>query len=164
VKAAVDVAYADAGARVAAVLFGGWDAEAPTVEKVRDLGGEAALPYEPGAFYKRELPCLLAVLEELPRPIECVVIDGYVWLGPERPGLGARLHEAVKLPVVGVAKTEFRGAPAVQVVRGESKRPLFVTAVGVDVAAAAEAVGRMHGVYRVPTLLRRVDQLARGIG
>jgi len=45
--------------------------------------------------------------------------------------------------------------------RGESGSPLFVTAVGIDVALAAQEVRRMHGPYRVPTLLRAVDQLAR---
>jgi hypothetical protein len=33
-------------------------------------------PYEPGAFYKRELPFLLQVLRAAAAPIETVVIDG----------------------------------------------------------------------------------------
>jgi deoxyribonuclease V len=160
VKAAVDVAYGDAGARAAAVWFEGWDATAASSEKVCLI--DEVAPYEPGAFYKRELPCLLAVLAGV-RP-ECVVIDGYVWLGPDRSGLGAHLHQALGVPIVGVAKTSFREAPAMSVLRGESKNPLFVTAVGMDTGAAAAAVARMHGPFRIPTLLRRVDQLARGVG
>ena len=64
--------------------------------------------------------------------------------------------------VVGVAKTRFAGAAdAVAVCRGGSRSPLFVTAVGVDVQEAAQKVAAMHGPYRLPTLLKRVDQLAR---
>jgi deoxyribonuclease V len=73
------------------------------------------------------------------------------------------LHEALggAVPVVGVAKTRFASAAAVDVVRGDSQKPLFVTAAGVDVEWAAEQVKRMHGPYRIPTLLKRVDQLCR---
>ena len=126
---------------------------------------EAVAEYEPGAFYKRELPCLLAVLAKLPAVPDLVVVDGYAWLGPERPGLGAHLYEALKraVPVAGVAKTRFRSADevATAVTRAGSKQPLWVTAVGVDAAEAAECVRRMHGEYRVPTLLNRVDRLCR---
>ncbi|MDI3314894.1 MAG: hypothetical protein QJR12_11665 [Mycobacterium sp.] len=47
--------------------------------------------------------------------------------------------------------------------RGASSRPLFVTAAGTSVLEAAEIVGGMHDRYRLPTLLRRADQLARGL-
>jgi deoxyribonuclease V len=91
-------------------------------------------------------------------------VDGYVLLGPNRPGLGARLFEALgnSIPVIGVAKTYFQGSRAASVRRPGSDRPLFVTAVGVDLGLAAEQIARMHGPFRIPTLLRRVDQLARG--
>ncbi|MFY0538676.1 hypothetical protein [Nannocystis pusilla] len=41
------------------------------------------------------------------------MIDGHVWLGPDRPGLGVHLHRALgeAIPVVGVAKNPFRGRP-----------------------------------------------------
>jgi deoxyribonuclease V len=67
-----------------------------------------------------------------------------------------------RIPVIGVAKTYFQGSRAVSVRRPGSDRPLFVTAVGVDLTAAAQQIASMHGPYRIPTLLRRVDQLARG--
>lgn len=165
--AIVDVDYRTDDAAAACVLAAGWGDDAPAGEVVERVVGVA--PYEPGQFYKRELPCLLAVLARAREssPFDLVVIDGYVWLGDEsRPGLGARLYEALgeTVPVVGVAKTRFLSATlAVPVSRGEeSTRPLFVTAVGVDVAEAAERVRGMHGPYRVPTLLRRADALGRG--
>jgi deoxyribonuclease V len=48
------------------------------------------------------------------------------------------------------------------VVRGGA-RPLHVTALGLDAADAAARVAAMHGPYRLPTLLKRADQLARGL-
>ena len=51
-------------------------------------------PYEPGAFYKRELPCLMRLLDEVDRALEAVVVDGYVTLGPDQRYAGARLAPA----------------------------------------------------------------------
>jgi deoxyribonuclease V len=161
----VDVDYRGDEAAAACVLSAGWNDDVPARELVqRVLGVE---PYVAGQFYKRELPCLLAVLGQVGEPIDLVVIDGYVWLADEsRPGLGAHLYESLgkKVPIVGVAKTQFLSAKlAVPVVRGEANsRPLFVTAAGMDVSEAAARVRGMHGPHRIPTLLRRVDALCRG--
>lgn len=159
----VDVQYAEASARAACVLARAWSDAEPAQTLVADLSPIA--PYEPGAFYKRELPCLLAVLARAPE-VEVVVIDGYVWLDESMtPGLGAHLYEALgkKVPVVGVAKTAFKGSPmAEKVLRPSSAKPLFVTSVGLPASEAAAHVRAMHGDARIPTLLRRVDDLARG--
>jgi deoxyribonuclease V len=48
------------------------------------------------------------------------------------------------------------------VLRGGSARPLYVTAAGLSADEAARRVRDMHGPYRIPTLLKRVDQLCRG--
>ncbi len=125
-------------------------------------------PYEPGSFHRRELPCLLAVLRMLPALPDVAVIDGYVFLPPDaRPGLGARLHEALDgaMPVVGIAKTAFRSAGScsavVPVLRGRSHNPLFVTAIGMAPDAAAGCVRRMAGKHRIPELAAMADRLAR---
>ena len=95
------------------------------------------------------------------------LVDGYVWVGAaRRPGLGAHLHGALGggVAVVGVAKSRYRGTPDARPVRrGGSARPLPVTAVGMAPELAAERVRSMHGEHRLPTLLRRVDQLCRGL-
>lgn len=161
--AALDVYYladpsgAESG-RAAAVVFDDWAAAAAISEHVVTVPDIAA--YEPGAFYKRELPCLLAVLDGLAPDV--VVIDGYVDLAPGRPGLGRHLHEAIGVPVIGVAKTTFHDAVCVPVVRGGSARPLLVTTLGLPEEDAAAWIRGMHGDHRVPTLLLRVDQLSRG--
>lgn len=156
----VDVDYQPGGVTTAAVAFPSWTDEVATIEVVvRSFA--APQPYEPGQFAKRELPFLLAVLERLPL-LDAILVDAFVWLAPDRPGLGKRLHDACGRPVIGVAKTRFEGAQAIEVVRGDSARPLFVTAVGFDVAAAAEHVRAMHGDFRIPTLIKLADSLARG--
>lgn len=113
------------------------------------------------SVYKRELPAILAVLEQLPAAPELVIVDAYVDLGPGRPGLGRRLFDAIGIPVIGVAKTRFAEADAIEVLRGSSARPLFVTAAGVDAMKAAAWIREMHGASRLPTLLKLVDRLAR---
>jgi deoxyribonuclease V len=161
--ACVDVDYRADGAVAACALFGSWPDGLVQENRVRRLMDVA--PYQPGRFYKRELPCLLAVLADVAGPLETILVDGYVWTGAVgQMGLGAHLWEALgrSVPIVGVAKTLFRSATAaLPVVRGDSQRPLWVTAAGLDVAVAAENVRRMHGPHRLPTLLKHVDHLCR---
>lgn len=156
----VDVDYQPAGVTTAAVGWTSWTDELAAIEVVTRSFTPPA-PYEPGQFAKRELPYLLAILERMP-PLDAIVVDAYVWLAPERPGLGKRLHDACGRPIIGVAKTRFEGAIAIEVVRGDSARPLYVTAVDFDEAAAAAHVRAMHGEFRIPTLIKRADSLARG--
>lgn len=160
--ACVDVDYREHESVAACVLFSHWTSALADAEWIERLPPPE--PYQPGEFYRRELPCLLQVLQRAP-VLQAVVIDGYVWLDADsRPGLGSHLYESLqrKVPVIGVAKTAFRGATfAMSVLRGESQSPLYVTAAGMRVELAAAGVQRMHGPYRLPTLLKRVDQLAR---
>ena len=161
--AAVDVQYTADRGLAACVVFPAWDADWPAAEYLHRI--EHVAPYEPGRFADRELPGLLAVLKTVVEPVELVVVDGYVFLDAAgRPGLGAHLHTALGVPVIGVAKTSFQGSPhAVLVNRGQSARPLFVTAVGVDAEVAAARIRGMHGPHRMPTLLTWVDQLAKRV-
>lgn len=159
---AADVFYKEGGgASVAGVVFSSWRDSTPLREFKVHVAEVA--PYEPGAFFRRELPCLMALKAEVDRELALgfVVVDGYATLGPDHPGLGAHLHHEIGLPVIGVAKTAYRGAPAVQVLRGASRQPLFVTAAGVASEWAADRVREMAGPHRMPVLLRRVDQLSR---
>lgn len=159
-----DVAYAEDGSAYAAgVGIRGFDAPDPIWEGGVVIAEIA--PYEPGAFYKRELPCLLAVLATARAAgvePQILVVDGYASFGiAGREALGERLARASGLPVIGVAKTAFAGAKHHEVLRGSSAQPLFVTAVDVDIDRAAEAVRSMHGDHRLPTILARVDRAAR---
>lgn len=158
---AVDVGYPEAGGALAALVL----AEDPTFAEIteeRVVRLDAAAPYQPGAFFQRELPALRAVLDGV--SLDLLIVDGYVQLDPSgRPGLGALASETFGVPVIGVAKTFFQGAThAAPVLRGASARPLFVTATGLPQADAAALVRAMAGPHRIPTALNRVDQLSRG--
>jgi exodeoxyribonuclease-5/deoxyribonuclease V len=93
---------------------------------------------------------------------DVIVVDGFVFLDDEgKFGLGGHLFESmsVKLPVIGVAKSNFATIAALKraVYRGESKKPLYVTAIGMDLDEAAENIGNMAGTYRMPDLLKILD-------
>lgn len=160
--ACVDVDYRPELTVAGCVLFRHW-ADGHEASHLVEHGPPAA-PYEPGQFYRRELPHLLRVLARVEVPLEAIIVDGYAWLGEDRPGLGAHLYEALnrEVPVIGVAKTAYvTTGPSVPVLRGKSLRPLFVSGAGIDSAAAAEHIRRMHGASRTPTMLNRVDRLCR---
>ena len=159
---ALDVSYYNNTAKVASIGFKNWDDSKASYENISYLKDIA--PYKAGAFYKRELPPLLFALNSLD-DIETIIIDGYVWLEePKRFGLGMYLYEELerKYPIIGVAKNRFKNTPKkCELFRGESKKPLFITSVGLDLEEAKRVIFNMHGKYRIPTLLKRVDSLTR---
>jgi deoxyribonuclease V len=161
VFAAVDVCYpASGGACAAAVLAG--DAAFAEVTDERTAWLADVVAYEPGEFYRRELPALTAVLTGI-TGLSQLIIDGYVDLDASgRPGLGVHAHAEFGVPVIGVAKTAFHTAThAIPVLRGRSARPLYVTAIGLSLSAAAEQVRTMSGRFRLPDALRQADALGR---
>ncbi|WP_235951580.1 endonuclease V [Crateriforma spongiae] len=161
--ACIDVGYTDSAARAACVVIDDWHASSAVAEHVAMI--HEVKEYQPGEFYRRELPCIQAVLAKLDQPPTCIVVDGYVWRdGNDRPGLGAHLYETLdrKIPIIGVAKNPFKETDhATELRRGTSDRPLYVTAVGIPIAQAVLNIGAMHGPHRIPTILKRVDQLSR---
>lgn len=162
--AALDVAYAARDAGAAAAWAGAPRATgAPPFEtRVASLADVA--PYQPGAFYARELPALQAVLAAAPSA-DLLLIDGYAMLDASgRPGLGAHLFNALggAIPVIGCAKSAFRGDDvSIAVTRGAGRTPLHVTAIGLDPAAAAKLVAALHGDHRLPEIVKAADRAAR---
>lgn len=160
---AVDVDYQGAGGVAAGVLLRNWSDAVAAREIVVRI--PAVAEYVPGEFFRRELPCIEAVLKEVSEPLECIVVDGYVTLGdPPRDGLGAALWNKLEraVPVVGVAKTKYLGVPLEAFLfRGGSSRPLFVTAAGMTCDEAKRRVLSMAGKHRLPDMLKHVDGVAR---
>lgn len=158
---AFDTYYYENKAKTVAVGFRQWSAEKP--EHIQTEIIEGVAEYEPGAFYKRELPCILSLLERYNLDeITCIVVDGYVVLDDAgKWGLGGYLFEAVKgaIPIIGVAKSKFSGNEnnAMALLRGNSQKPLYISAKGIDLTIAHQYVGAMHGPYRMPTLLQILD-------
>lgn len=162
---ATDVQYDGNAAIAAGVLFESWDSDTPhrcLTTSITDIA-----PYEAGQFYKRELPCILALLKEVNQHVDVIIIDGFVTLGHEQhKGLGMHLYEALdgQIAVVGVAKRSFKNTPkACEVYRGNSEKPLYVTSVGISLEEAILNVRKMHGKHRIPALLKETDQICRRI-
>lgn len=162
---AFDTYYYEDYANTVCIAFDNWtsEREIETFTEQTDVNSG----YESGAFYKRELPCILSLLDKIVlKDGDIIIVDGYVTLDNEgKIGLGGHLYEALqeKFAVVGIAKNEFT-TPDFQrrnVFRGESKTPLFITAKGIDVDEVKHNVEQMHGPYRIPTLLKKLDQLSR---
>lgn len=161
---AVDVQYeGDVSAQVAGIVIADWpDTNFSECYSFTKHGIE---PYVPGEFYKRELPCIMDLLARLKTQPSIIIVDGYVDCGVDHPGLGRHLFDALggRVPVIGVAKTAFFGAPHVEVIHGHTSiKPVFVTAAGIDIDVAVHGIKRMAGSYRIPDLLKSVDGLARG--
>lgn len=77
----------------------------------------------------------------------------------ENTSLTPFLYEPISL---GVAKTAFKGSKTeLEVFRGKSEKPLYVTAVGVEDELAKNHIYSMHGKPRIPTLLKLVDRECR---
>ncbi|WP_323844703.1 endonuclease V [Microbulbifer magnicolonia] len=160
---AVDVDYRGPEAVAAGVCFRTWrDEQAGRIYRsvVSEFGD-----YQPGDFYLRELPCILQLLREHHLAPDIIVIDGYVYLGDKsRPGLGMHLFNTLghKIPVIGVAKKPFKGTmPASEILRGNSARPLYITAAGMDIDTAKSCILSMYGKHRTPTLLKTADRACR---
>ena len=106
---AIDVYYREDEANAAAICFKDWESEEIIATEsciVKNL-----FPYVSGQFYKRELPCILQVLELCRKEaIEAIIIDGYVVLDNEgKLGLGGYLYQTLeeRIPIIGVAKRAF---------------------------------------------------------
>jgi len=161
---AIDVGYGTDSAKAVGVLFD-WAAEENHKIIIENI--EGIEDYIPGSFYLRELPCIMALLKLVDiTTINTIIIDGYVYVDDAHTyGLGAKLWEALggKVEVIGAAKTRYHhvSKSVAEVFRGESKNPLFVSAIGCNIEQAALKIQNMQGQHRIPTLLKKADSLTR---
>lgn len=162
---AFDTYYFGNCAKTVCVAFEQWNSEVET--EIFTGRTEATADYESGAFYKRELPCILSLLKKIDlKEGDVIIVDGYVTLDNEgKIGLGGHLFKVLKgkVPVIGIAKNGFNSVDDQRrsVYRGESKTPLYVTAIGTDVDEITLKIEQMYGNFRIPTLLKKLDQLTR---
>ncbi len=161
---AFDTYYYNDKAKTACITFENWTDEKP-FQLFSEVKTDIA-EYVPGEFYKRELPCILSLLKQIPAPIDIIIVDSFVYLNDEdKLGLGGHLYVALnkKIPIIGVAKTNFAtlNKNKIALLRGESIRPLYITAIGISKEQAADYIKEMHGEFRLPTLLKHVDQETR---
>jgi len=162
---AFDTYYYDDYANTICIAFEDWTSEKET--EIFSEKTNITSDYESGAFYKRELPCIVSLLQKIDlKEGDMIIVDGYVTLDNDgKIGLGGYLYEALdqKYPIIGIAKNEFTTPDSQRrnIYRGESKTPLFLTAKGIDVDEVVPKIEQMHGSYRFPTLLKKLDQLTR---
>jgi len=162
-----DTYYFEEKARTVCVSINEWTDKEITTYFCETI--EGIKQYESGAFYLRELPCITSLFNKI-NLIEgdIIVIDGFVILDDNhKNGLGGYLYEHLKHknPIIGVAKNDFVKLQNLKmpIFRGDSKKPLYITSKGIDLAVASEYIKNMDGPYRIPTILKIVDQKSREI-
>ncbi len=161
---AVDVYYKNNYAKAVGVLFNWGDTEPKRIiikklSKIED--------YIPGEFYKRELPCIMEVIKAVDcNVLKTIIVDGHIYIDNEKKyGLGGLLWEEInkKIPVIGVAKKSFysNSETVIEILRGKSVNPLYVSSIGIDLNKSVEKIKNMKGKYRIPTILKTVDKLTK---
>ncbi|WP_246236341.1 endonuclease V [Flavobacterium ajazii] len=164
---AFDTYYFDGKAKTVCIEFNQWNQSenykihTETIENVEE--------YIPGEFYRRELPCILSLLNQIGlQKIDAIIVDGFVYLDDNKKhGLGGYLYEKLgkNIPIIGVAKTNFAAINKDKkaLLRGDSQKPLFITSIGIDLEDAFEKIESMAGEFRIPTLLKELDRLTKEI-
>lgn len=161
---AMDVYYDELqnSATVAGIRFAGvQNVEILSTHRV-EVQGVAA--YQSGQFYKREMPCLLELIKTIDKPVDVLVIDGFVYLDCGKPGLGKHLYDNLtdKKPIIGIAKNPYQKiADCHQVFRGQSKKPLYITTINHSLEDAKQWLQDLQGKHRLPDVLTQVDRLSR---
>ncbi|MBO9700519.1 MAG: endonuclease V [Sporocytophaga sp.] len=162
---AFDTYYFENKAKTVCLQFANWNDKIP-VQIFSEIKEDVS-EYESGAFYKRELPCILSLLNKINLDeVSMIVVDGFVFLDDEyKPGLGAHLFNSLeqRIPIIGVAKTNFAQINNIkrEVYRGESRKPLYITSVGINIDEASTYVESMYGQYRIPDLLKQLDSMTK---
>lgn len=162
---AFDTYYFDNKAKTVSICFDDWSDEENY--KVETEVIENSEEYQSGEFYKRELPCILSLLNKIKtQNVTTIIIDGFVYLDDnQRLGLGGHLYLQLqgKIPIIGVAKTNFATLEKNkrQLLRGSSMKPLYITSIGIDLDYATELIKNMKGNNRIPTLLKTLDTLTK---
>ena len=178
--AGFDVGFEDDGAttRAAAVLLDVADLRSIAMQLVRM---PTTMPYVPGLLSFRELPALLAALEQLPHPPDLAFVDGQGIAHPRRLGVASHFGVVTGLPSIGVAKKilvgdgiiphQTRGAYTALrdgreqigwLLRSKLHCNPLVVSPGhrVAMASAADLVMRFVSGYRLPEPTRLADRLA----
>ena len=140
-------------------------------------------PYIPGLLSFREVPAVLAALEQLATLPDLFLVDGQGVAHPRRFGIACHLGVLTDLPCIGVAKSrllgkheeppEQRGARAAlmdsdeqigAVLRTRAKvSPLFISAGHrISLETAVDWVLRCSPRFRLPETTRQAHRLASG--
>lgn len=163
-----DVAYHEGTGYGIGVVFSHFNDDTPA--KVIEVTVPDVGEYVPGEFYKRELKVLEAIYAEYKKLYKksplVVFVDAYVDLG-DKKGCGRYFADAIDNDsvVIGIAKNEYKPATEAGVsqpiLRGESKKHLFVTSTIIPKEDAGTLVEMLHGDNRHPTIIKKTDMLTK---
>ncbi len=115
------------------------------------------------------MPCIISLLKQINiENITEIIVDSFVILDDKgKNGLGGYLYEHLerKIPVIGVAKSDFvqNKINKQEIYRGLSKKPLYISALGIGLELASKNILNMEGEYRMPTLLKYLDTMTKEI-
>lgn len=139
-------------------------------------------PYIPGLLAFREIPAILAALEELSVIPDVLMVDGQGIAHPRRMGIAAHLGVHLDLPALGVAKSRLTGTFAMPgprkgdqsplmagkeqigvVLRSrDNVKPLFVSpGHRMDIQTALEHTQHCLTRYKLPEPTRLADKLSK---
>lgn len=106
--AGVDVGFEDRGkttrAAVAVLRYPELVLSAQSIARL-----PTSFPYVPGLLSFREIPAVLAALDQLERQPDLLLCDGQGYAHPRRLGIACHLGLLTGLPAIGVAKTRLMG-------------------------------------------------------
>lgn len=160
---ALDVYYRKTYAVAVGVIFDWFDDKSQKIiiEYIDEVD-----EYIPGEFYKRELPCIMRVIKQVNiGELEAIIVDGHIYVEKDTYGLGGKLYEQLygQVPVIGIAKSPFYANKdmTIEIYRGKSKMPLYISSIGIDLNEVVEKVINMTGEYRIPTILKTLDMLTK---
>ncbi|WP_211226574.1 endonuclease V [Pedobacter glucosidilyticus] len=161
---AMDVHYRENVAKAVGALFK-WESDAPNELIVKYI--DDVSEYIPGEFYKRELPCIREIIDsaDLNR-IAVIIVDSHIYINNNREyGLGGKLWQELgqRIPVIGVAKSSFKDnqETITPIKRGNSKKPLYISSIGIELEVAARLILNMKGKYRLPDILKTLDSVTK---
>jgi len=177
--AGVDVSHKDDQSRAVIVLMrmGEWRPIAIARAEM-----PVKFPYMPGLLSFREIPVILAALEQLPHAPDLLMVDGQGVAHPRRLGIAAHLGVLLDMPAIGVAKSRLTGRyeeplnekGAWTVLRDREERigtvlrskvntlPLFISpGHRMDPDTALEITLAALGKYRLPEPTRIADKLSK---
>lgn len=156
--------YSDIDCYTVGISFDTWEQSTPTC--IRSCHTSGFSPYVPGEFYKRELPGILGIIQLFDTNPDIIVVDSFITLedmdGNIKEGLGAHLLDSLNYSpiIVGVAKSMYCRCNEISLPlrRGNAINPIWIQGLGCTNEEALSFISRMHGVYRIPDLLKLLDK------
>jgi deoxyribonuclease V len=177
--AGVDMSVRDDRVRAAVVVL---DAVDLRVVDQATWEGPVQFPYVPGLLSFREVPAVLAALEQIEQWPDLIVADAQGRAHPRRLGLACHLGVLLDLPAIGVAKSRLtghadepsgeQGSATPLIDRGEQVGIVLRTRVGVrpvylsvgnriTLQEAVAWVLRLTTRYRLPEPTRLAHHLSK---